>query len=85
MEAHGEMRNELVRGSYLADEKSHFLKRDSQSLYIHGLIIAPRQEPASRRREYLWPRAIQRDLAAIAEYSHPELAMPEDRRGGLPL
>lgn len=88
LEANGEIRNELVRASFLADEKKDEVAREIraklENLYIQGLIVAPHQDPAIRRWENLSARAIQRDLPSIVEYSHPELARPEDRRRRLP-
>ncbi len=88
LEASGEIRNELVRASFLADEKQDELNREIRSrlenLYVQGLILAPHQDPAIRRWENLSARAIQRDLPSITEYSHSDLARPEDRRRRLP-
>ncbi len=88
LEANGEIRNELVRASFLADEKKDELTRDIrarlENLYVQGLIVAPHQDPAIRRWENLSARAIQRDLPSIIEYSHADLARPEDRRRRLP-
>ncbi len=88
LEANGEIRNELVRASFLADDKKDELIRDIrarlENLYIQGLIVAPHQDPAIRRWENLSARAIQRDLPSIIEYSHAELARPEDRRRRVP-
>ena len=88
LEANGEIRNELVRASFLADEAKDVLNREIRSrlenLYIQGLMVAPNQVPAIRRWENLSARAIQRDLPSITEYTHPELARPEDRRRRVP-
>lgn len=88
LEANGEIRNELVRASFLADEKKDELTREIrarlENLYVQGLIVAPHQDPAIRRWENLSARAIQRDLPSINEYTHPELARPEDRRRRVP-
>ena len=47
LEANGEIRNELVRASFLADDKKDELIRDIrarlENLYIQGLIVAPHQ------------------------------------------
>ena len=89
IDANGESRNELARASFLADEKKDTLLREIhnrlESIFLQALILAPHQDPAIRRWENLSARAIQRDLPPIAEYSHADIAKPEDRRRRLPL
>ena len=88
MEANGDIRNEMVRASFIADQKKEALIRDIhnklENVYIQGLIGGLHQEPSVKRWENLSARAIQRDLPEIAEYSHTDLARAEDRQQCLP-
>lgn len=89
IDANGEIRNELARANFLADEKKDQILRDIhtrlESIFIQALIVAPHQEPSVRRWENLSVRAILRDLPAVTEYSHVDLSKPEDRRKRLPI
>lgn len=88
LDANEEIRKEMVRASFLAEQQKDILCRDVhtklENLYIQALLVEPHQDPVIKRWTNLSARAMRHDLPVVAEYSHVDLARPEDRRRRVP-
>ncbi|MDA0265280.1 MAG: hypothetical protein O3A93_14255 [Chloroflexi bacterium] len=84
LEANADLRTELARANTIADVKRDEMVRNTvgrlERLFIQRLIVAPDQEPPTRRWSALADRAIRRDLTNVSEPNHDSLDVSPNER-----